>query len=182
MGLEGVHYHHKPKQTTCMHISGLLQTGTVGLSFHPALMQQGDRSSLVMESGEAADRCPHLCRPPIAQGLTAIANKCNAGAIAAARRKKAQMKYNTVFPCTKPVNVTTLLGLDSCLTGTPPPPPGIPFTQKCAPAILCPPPQSAHQLYATTLTWPVAERASHARGLNVNQSFSPAWASPGLRC
>lgn len=54
----------------------------------------------------------------IQQKLTAISNICNAGAIAAARRKAALAKYNKLFPCTKTVNATTVFGLDSCLTGT----------------------------------------------------------------
>mmetsp|Transcript_12853 Transcript_12853/g.38788 ORF Transcript_12853/g.38788 Transcript_12853/m.38788 type:complete len:264 (+) Transcript_12853:153-944(+) len=53
----------------------------------------------------------------IQRELTTIANRCNAGAIAAARRKAAQTKYNTAFPCTRTVNATILLSLDSCLTG-----------------------------------------------------------------
>lgn len=55
----------------------------------------------------------------LVQQLTAISNKCNAGAIAAARRAAALKKYNTLFPCTKTaaVNSTTLLGLDTCQTG-----------------------------------------------------------------
>jgi hypothetical protein len=55
----------------------------------------------------------------IQEQLTAIANRCNAGAIAAARRAAALQKYNTLFPCTETaaVNATTLLGLDTCQTG-----------------------------------------------------------------
>lgn len=49
--------------------------------------------------------------------LTTISNKCNAGKIAAARRKAALAKYNKQFPCTTKVNDTAVVGLDSCLTG-----------------------------------------------------------------
>lgn len=67
--------------------------------------------------GAAAHALTGLSLP--LQQLSAISTKCNAGVIAARRRAAALKKYNTLFPCTKTAatNATTLLGLDTCLTG-----------------------------------------------------------------
>jgi hypothetical protein len=61
----------------------------------------------------------HTHLPCPVQQLSAISTRCNAGKIAAARRAAAVRKYNTLFPCTRTAatNATTLLGLDTCLTG-----------------------------------------------------------------
>ena len=51
-----------------------------------------------------------------AQQITALYDKCNAAAIAAAKLNASTVKYETLFPCTKTLTSTQFdpEGLDTC--------------------------------------------------------------------
>ena len=54
-----------------------------------------------------------------AQQITALYDKCNAAAIAAAKLNASTVKYETLFPCTKNLTSTQFgpEGLDTCRRG-----------------------------------------------------------------
>lgn len=114
--------------------------------------------------------------------LQKISDFCNAGKIAAARKKATIAQYTKLFPCTAKSNSTVVVGLDSCLTGKNATATNCPAV--CASSLLAVPPKcratfpELSKPWASTLTSCIAGDATApeamAAGAEGTIGFTPA--------